>query len=289
MFGWIFVATISTAKGEDPSWAAEMGRGGTVLADPNGMEGLLRSPGLVALVPRYELGGGYVFGPDQERRMQAGAVDSLTAPVSLALSYQRTSSTPQAGWDELPGWVEMGEDFSNPKEHSRLGGALGKGWLDGKMSVGIGAYYDNESSRFGGEVGHLDVNLGVATFLAEQLTLAATVNHLVPYEDRPAPLELGAGLHWGMPYGVELAGDFRAALAPEGDTALSGAVGMAIRVADIVPIRTGFEWDGLEGEERVWAGLGLRSEVADLDYAFGVSLAGANGRIWNGLSLRFKI
>ena len=63
------------------------------------------------------------------------------------------------------------------------------------MSLGIGAYYENESSRFGGQEGRIDVNMGVAAFLAEQLTLAATINHLVPYEERAAPLELGVPRH----------------------------------------------------------------------------------------------
>ena len=170
-----------------------------------------------------------------------------------------------------------------------MGGALGKGWGDGRYGAGVGLYYDHSASRFGGDEGRLDVSVGLATHLAEQVTLAVAADHLVPYADRKDALELGGGLHWALPYGAELAGDLRAGLGPESDAVLSGGLGMVVRVAEVVPVRAGFEWDGLEGEERVWAGIGLRTDTAQLDYGLGVSLQQPDRRVWNGLSLRVRL
>jgi hypothetical protein len=289
MVGWVFLSGLSVVLADTGAWAPELARGNTGLADPEAMGSLLSSPGIIGLIPRYELGFGYVFGPEGERRLQAGAIDSLTSPVALAITYQRTTTSAQASWDELPGWVEPDEDFSNPRARSLVGASLGKGLNEGRLGLGIGVHYDHDISRFGGEYGQVDLSAGVASHLAEQVTLALSANHLVPYEQRLSPLDLGAGIHWRLAPGANVELNLHG-LFPDGDLILSGSGGLSVTVAERVPIRAGFERDSWAGEDRLWAGLGLVSDNSSLDYGIGIRIGQQEtARFWNGLSLRVNL
>jgi hypothetical protein len=254
------------------------------------MGSMIASPGIIGLMPRYELGFGYIFGPESERSIQAGAVDSLTSPVSLALVYQRTNSTPLASGDELPGWVDVDEDFSNPRARSVVGASLGKGLAEGRLGVGAGVFYDHDISRFGGEVGQLNLSLGLATHLADQLTIAVSTHHLVPYEERLEPLVMGTGIHWALAPGAEVELDMRVLFPGNQEIFLTGSGGLGLSIADILALRAGFERNTWTGEDRLWSGIGLLSDNSSLDLGVGFLVGQQDSaRVWAGLSLRIKL
>ena len=283
------LAYLSVSFAGPEGMARDMGAGATGLADPKSLGFILESPATIGLLSRYDLGGGYVFGPDQIRRIQVGAVDSVTAPVTLGIQYQRQTGLPQANASELPGWVEPGEDFINPKSQSILGGALAKSWNEGRVGLGLGVFYLHDISRFGGDVGQLNASVGASAMVAEQFTVSASVAHLVPYVSRLQPLAVKGGIHWGQENGLHLASDMRISFVENGPSISWGAGGGAT-IAKQVPLSIGFERDQVMGHDRIWGGVGWTSGPVQLDYSAGFTLQTSSGiEMWNGLSVMVHI
>ena len=281
------------AQASDLRQADALGQGGTTRADLDGVGIVADAPAVMALRPRYDVQVGGGLGPQGERLIQAAALDSRTGPVALGLGFARKVHTPPTRPEDLPGWQLPGADTDNPRVEMVAGGALAGAWADRRVSLGLGAWYAGEGSRFGGETHFVEASVSGGARLGEVVTIGLSGQNLVPGGFSWLPLTVGGGLRadaedvFGV--GVDAALDLESLDAP----ALLLATGLDATLAEVLVLRAGYELDEVLGGGAATLGLGATGANGGLDYAVAVGLHGERpqglGTSRHVLSLRLRL
>ncbi len=268
---WWFGLGVLVGKSQaaDPAMATSMGEGGVSRANTAGMGAILTAPALIALTPRYEVAGGGRIGTSKIRRLEAAALDSTTGPVALGLAFIKEGASFAATADELPGWLEPGEDTINPYTETTFGGGLAFSFLNRHLAMGLTARYERYSSRFADQEDAFQGGLSVAGQVGGKAFLSLSAEDLVPSDD--VDPGIGTGLRWQPTerFGIEL--DTLTRLGESTDLAEISA-GMEAFPVEALPLRAGFRREALTGADYATAGIGIASEEASLDYAVSLQL-----------------
>lgn len=281
-------AAAASSQAASPDTVAQ---GGTARADVDGLASIVVAPALLPLVPRYQLQGGVLFGPDKRIGVRAYAVDSNTGPVTLGLAYHYDHSVPQSSDEELPGWVLPDEDLSNEKASTRLAGTIGTSFVDRRIGVALGVSWLQSESRFADKRSWLNGSFSVAGAAGVERQLVGSVtadNLLTPgSDDDPLTFGIGAGYRPVPVFGLFGQLDLVTG-AFDGPVDIGFGAGAEGVLADVVSLRGGFRRDAERASDLATAGLGVHSENVALDYAaeFVVGHADAPPAGWEDDKLR---
>jgi len=236
------------------------------LADMYSLAGMVDSPASLALRSRYDVAGTAGMGGGQGVTWQAGVVDSTAGPIAVGVGMWRHAETATAVGGEMPGWRLPDEDLSNPRQETRVAGALGVTDVARLLSFGVSVTYDYGQSRFGGEGRQVHSAASLAARVADGWRLASGVSGLGLWategtEVHTAPtafLGLGGDLAAGLIVGL----DATRALDSEGRMELRAGVEGFVRPE--LSLRAGSSWDGTDVVLATGVGLGGRGSGWDL-------------------------
>lgn len=278
------------AAEQEGLFATELGAGGVSRAATQGLTSILTAPSVLALQPRYDFAVGARLGPDNERILQGAAMDSTTGPMALGLLYSRSTATPPTTVDQLPGFTQVGEGLSNPRTRTLVAGGLATALGEDIVGVGVNVSYFHEETRFGGVVGAVNAGASLSGSFAEKAVLTVSGENLLPDSlDWSQRRVSGAARYQPAPaFGLEV--DLIGELDAPGDSpVLSYAVGADGTIAERVPLRAGFSWDGLTRENRLTGGVGIGKETFFLEYGVAAPLqSGDASALWHALCLRIS-
>lgn len=265
---------VAPAQASDLRQADALGQGGTTRADLDGVGMISDAPAVMALRPRYDVQIGGGLGPQGERLIQAAALDSRTGPVALGLGFARKVHTPPTLPEDLPGWQIPGADTDNPRVEMVAGGALAGAWADRSVSLGLGAWYAGEGSRFGGETHWVEASISGAARVGEVLTIGLSGQNLVPGGFTWLPLTLGGGVRADAEDVFGVGADLAVDLESRDEPALVLATGLDATLAEVLVLRAGYELDEVLGGGAATFGLGATGANGGLDYAMVLGLHG---------------
>lgn len=268
----------------DPNMANDLGFGGAVRANPGSFGAAITAPAVLALSPRFSLGVGGRLGSSKVRRVEAGAVDSVTGPLTLGAIFIREGYTRDATTAELPGWLEDPDDLSNPQSHTTIGGGLAASFLNRRLALGGGIRYWAYTSRFIDDDDDIQAFASVAARLGEGVYLSVSGENLLPTGWDLAQPQISTAARWEAPGYFALEADLITELGdtPGPSMLHTGAEGW---VGEFVPLRFGYQRDLNEGDNTLTFGLGAGSEQAILEY--GVSLELGTLEHAHSLTMRF--
>lgn len=278
-------ALVTTAHAEDLG-AHDLGRGEVGRADPNGSAGGGASVAANALADQYLAFTGGKVGVDKTWGLRAGALDSRTSNITLAVGYYRLWDTLPRTGEDLPGWKAPEDDLLNAATHQ--GSWLGVAYpmLDRKVSVAADARLDFYTSELLGDDWAFNFGFSAAAKPVESLTFSLATRNLLEtnYRDTERSLEIGARFDPGKYLGLEV--NTVAPLIKGVDWKMVGwHVGGDVGIADVIALRGGFMAD--DGESYGCGGLGFLSEKASLDYGVRIQVSDAK-RTWHQLDLTVK-
>jgi len=269
---WLALApALAQATDPDPLQAADLGFGGAIRANPYSISAALTAPAVIALTPVYSVGVGGRVGSSKVRRVDAGAIDSTTGPISLGVVYIRESFTRDATTGELPGWLEDPTDIVNPQTHTILGGGLAGSFLNRRIGIGAGVRYWTYSSRFVETDSAIQAHASVAARLGRGVFLSVGGENLLPNAWDLATPAVSTSVRWEekgiFALEADLVTDVSSGIgAPK---LYTGAEGW---VSEFVPLRLGYQRDFAEASNTVSAGIGAGEEQAILEYGASLEL-----------------
>lgn len=273
-----------------PALAAEadstavLGMGGAGTANPWDANAVRRSPAAMQLVVQYtaRVDGRYGEGIAVGGTLQ----DTRTSNVGGALSYTRQWVSREPDSSELPGWLppDQSEVVDERQENAyRLG--LGTGFFRQtvvsssgsydvrRLAVGVGGVFERNTSSLVGVEQSFGLDASLAGRPTKSLVLAATGHDLIPTSVRDPSVE--AGLWWepieALGVAVDGAWDRSYAGVP-----LGGRAGVQYLLSGVVPLRGGYAvyGSGEDADQRLGLGVGVRNDVASIDYAFTLHTVG---------------
>ncbi len=234
---------------------------GAAVGIATGNEGIFLNPAGVSVRKRYSVEGGVLVdrrGADTTGQfLVASVVDSITAPVTAAVSYARA----QEG------------DFTGSVWHVAFSGPL-----LGQLHLGVAGKYLDLSGPAPSQA--VTVDAGIFWQVAEYASIGAAAYNLVPISNElAAPMGFGGGVALGTDRGFQLTADWRADLDRAGETRNRFAAGVEVLLGQLLPVRAGWMKDELLDTQwwSIGAGLVARSGVA-LDVGYRQSLDDPNAR-----------
>jgi hypothetical protein len=276
--------SVAAVNDPDPNLAADVGVGGAVRANPGSFAAAMTAPAVLALSPRYCIGFGGRVGTSQTRRLDAGAIDSMTGPISLGAVFARESLKRDATVEELPGWLEDNSDILNPQTHNAVAAALAVSWFQRRLAVGIGGRYWQYTSRFVEADQKYQAQVSVAGRLRDGIYLSLSGENLLPMQWDFAQPQLGTAIRLDKKGVASLSVDLVTAL--KDDPGLSSlSAGTELWVGEFLPLRVGYQRDFAAQEDVISAGIGTGTEQAILEYGANLTL-GSLEHV-HALSLRF--
>lgn len=281
MWWWTIGSALAQSTIPDPFMAEDLGYGGAVRANPTAFGASVTAPAVIALQPNYTLAAGGRLGSEQVRRIEGGAIDSMTGPIALGAMYIREDAEREATIDELPGWLRPNADTLNPQLNTIVGGGLATSFMERRLAVGAGVRYQRFASRFTDATGTFQAFASVAGRLREGIFLSLSAENLIPSDD----LDPGAAM------AVRFANEDRASLAAEllsefGDSFAVSEVrtGAEVKIGEYVPVRAGYRRHFVDQTDTVSLGLGVGTQEAMFEY--GVSLELESWEQLHALNLR---
>ncbi|MFT4975371.1 MAG: hypothetical protein ACI8S6_001258 [Myxococcota bacterium] len=264
-------AALAQSTDPDPYLAADLGFGGAIRANPGAYGAAITAPAIIALSPRYSVGGGGRIGSSKVRRVDAGAIDSTTGPVALGAVFIRESLERDATVGELPGWLEDSSDLLNPQVHTSFGGGLAASFLNRRLAVGAGARYWAYTSRFVDSASDIQAFASVAGRLSRGVYLSVGGENLLPTGWDLAQPTISTAARWEESGIFALEADLITQL---GDEAGLSALHTGIEgwVSEFVPLRFGYQRDYKDPSHTITAGFGAGSEQAILEYGASLQL-----------------
>lgn len=224
---------------------------GGVRADPVANSAVMHNPAGLSRAYLYFAEAMYVRDAAGHNVIGANIVDSKTQrelAVGVAYGYQFTDDDAEISTD--------GHDVRLSLSHR----------LTDRVHIGIGArylYLDREAKAAEGEepvkvddLKGLTLDAGVLIEVGRGLNLGLVGENLIELDDPAVPRRAGGGLAYvgdGFALDVDVLADFDRH--PKGDTAVVLDAGIEILVADVLPLRVGYTWDG--AFEQSWVGGGV--------------------------------
>jgi hypothetical protein len=285
----VFAAAFPTLAAADAPGARRVGRGGAALADTGDGGNVSENVATASLLERYELVGGGGLGPNATWWTRITAVDSRTAPVTLAAGYYHQEDNVPPTGDLQPGWKIPGNALSNVSIHQGFFVAAAYPFLKRRLSLGIEGQWDWLDSERSGSLDKPNFGASLAGKPTEQLTLAASAKDLLDLGYPDSARSLSAGARWDPgPYlGLEVAGVMALDDPDTFDTATELAFhgGADVHVVEWLALRAGY---ALEIQHHfVGAGIGLvATGKAAVDYGMKVQLDADAFTSWHVLDLR---
>jgi hypothetical protein len=231
-----------------------MGLGEAFTGGATGTGALFYNPAGVSSLMMYSVEGSYVYDQATGRNLvHASIVDGKSNPVlGGGLGYTFSVSPQEA---ILPDFT--GHDFY---------GALSAPVFAGLLLVGVTGHYISYD-QFGEDLANgFTLDTGLLLTLGDYFNVGLSARDLIEVENSGRNRQLRAGLSYRVPlahFGVDTFFDFRDG---QVDTSLAG--GLEIVVAQIVPIRVGYQYAGGEGHHILAGGFGWRSRTAGLDVLY---------------------
>lgn len=283
------LGALPTFAAADETGARRVGRGGAALADAADGANVAENTATASLLERYEVVGGGGLGPDATWWARVAAVDSRTAPVTLAAGYyHKQDNIPPTG-DLQPGWKVPGSALSNVSVHQGFYVAAAYPMLKRRLSLGLSGQWDWLESERLGAIDKPNFGASLAGKPTEQITLAATAKELLdvgyPHAHRSATVgaRWDPGPYLGLEVAGELALDDPAALDTATDIAFHG--GADVHVVEWFVLRAGYARE--DGLDYVGGGVGLvATGKAALDYGMRVELGADPFTSWHVLDVR---
>ncbi len=293
------------ARAEDQSLGPEFASGSTGRADPGALSAAFTSPGILPLERGYTLGGGFRMGPNQGKTWQAGAMDSVTGPVTLGVLWSghwETAPTRDAdkrGWTVVDPTAATEDDPTaggtlNPSATQRVGGSLAVPAADRRIGLGVGVYYLHRTTELTEPEQALDLAVGLGARLGDQVTAALSLRDFIPHAAFDgAPIRVDGGLRWAPDTfaGVEV--DVWTDLESMDTPQVGVATGGVVWLAQKVPVRLGYTHDPVEALDAVSAGIGAGTEGGTFDYQFRLPFGGIEENTgilgtWHGVSMLLR-
>ena len=242
----------------------QVGMGGAGIARTDSMgfrnaAAMMLEPGLYSITETRWGQGFFVSSALREVRL-----DSAVG-ASLGYSWGRSDLPPTDA--ERPGWQLPDEVLTNQKGSSELFGAGGVRLVEGRLGLGAGFHYLRQQSELGGRETALDMDVSLAAWLAEGVSLAAAARGVL--SDEMDPFSIEVGLYWSSLESVRLALD-----AVYVDEEAEGRVGLDVGLSASFRARAGYAFSEQNG--RVGAGFGLLGEGSRIDYAWSRGTTGVD-------------
>ena len=121
----LFFSSLCFAESPNGWFSVDLGTAGVSRAHADSASVIRRSPGLMSLVPRYQMEGMGYIKESLDWGMGFTAFDSTQGPVSLGMIYLRERNQTGLGADYLPGWRLPDEELEEFSIDSILGFGLG--------------------------------------------------------------------------------------------------------------------------------------------------------------------
>jgi hypothetical protein len=265
----LFLPLTPAFSSDAPRGPHALAMGATDTADPASNDAIRVNPGLMGLLPRYDLA---AYGAWGDRGYDvAGSVVDSQAFVTAGVGYRRLVHEPEFTDADLPGWLADGQLPANVKRFHEIAVGVAIPFFERRLSFGVGGVYaftdhDLDDRATGG-----NANIGIAASPVHGLTVGLDGHNLNPLgsSDDAAPgVSLGARHRGALgAVAVELARDF-------GPTNSSWTARAGIdRAFETVHTRLGW-WasTGELGRHNLTAGVGFENEEGAFDVAVAVPL-----------------
>jgi hypothetical protein len=231
------------------------------------------APGMVWLDGRFEIGGSGRFGSDDTSLWQVGAYDAQTTRVGFGIFWSRAAQSIEPKNEELPGWRREDQEFNNYIRSSVLSTTIGGGGIHRLFGFGLGVRYFYRSTKLGGSEHAITLAPSVATVVQDSVILSLTVENVIPTGNPDAPLGVSTGTRWIISRQLALAVDTVADFSSlENQVAITPMIGAEFRAGDVVPLRAGWQRDGVDGRRWVSSGIGVENETVGLSYALNMDM-----------------
>jgi hypothetical protein len=233
-----------------------------------GNDAIFENPAALAARRRYSVEASFFTDQRDAGTMSqflgASVVDSVSAPVTAGLAYERATKG-----------VYNGNLF-----HVALAGPLAEGFLLGVS----GTFYSVDGPD---PVSAASVDAGLFWQVARYLSLGAAGHNLVPAgNDQVAPMSVAAGFAAGSDQSLQLTAEWSADLDRAGATRHRWAGGLEYLLARMVPLRAGWAKDELLDTQWWSAGAGIVTRSVALDLGYRQSLDAPSAKTL-AVSLRF--
>lgn len=283
---WAPVAAADPGSGlavdSDP---ALVGLAGAGVANGVGAAALHANPAAMGQIRQYAVSIGYGHAAEPANHgFTLSATDSLLNP-NMALGFAYTFQLMKI---RNPGLLSglAGEEVKSGRAH-RLRAALALGERGQSLSYFLGVaphFQDEDAGNIDRSVFNLDVGLLIR--FADMISVGVVGANLLDATDDGQPRQVagGIGVSWEM---LQLGYDVRVAFdaGPDGDDALSHAVGLQVAPVPMLPLRAGYRADGALDADIVSGGLGWYSPVVGFDFAYAQAVGGETRR-WILATLR---
>ena len=168
----------------------------------------------------------------------------------------------------------------------RVGAGLGGAFVDRRLGVGAMVHWDYLSTKFGGNKGFVNLGTSVSGHLGDQVVLTLSGDNFIPNDIYFAPLTLSPAVRWEVADVAGIEADLITDFTSLDRVALSFQVGAEFRVAQLVPIRTGFFRDTVNEQDLFTAGIGVGGDKGGLDYGFQMPVGQQEDfKSWHGFSV----
>jgi hypothetical protein len=226
---------------------------------PGGNDAIFENPAALAARRRYSVEASFFTDRRDAGTMSqffgASVVDSVSAPVTAGLAYERASEG-----------AYTGNLF-----HLALAGPLAQG-----LTLGVsGTFYSVDGPD---PMSAASVDAGLFWQVGRYLSIGAAGHNLVPAgNDQVAPRSVAAGFAAGSDQSLQVMGEWSADLDRAGETRNRFAAGLEYLLARMVPLRAGWAQDELLDTQWWSAGAGIvtRSVAIDLGYRQSLDAASA--------------
>lgn len=242
-----------------------MAMGGAYEALGYGSEVIGGNPGALSLYKRYQIEATGSWDVPQGYGFGSLAVADSTNPLSMGISYHfATFGGEQRRWAHLT-TVALAYSFG---DLIHLGIAT-------RHHVLVGASNTNSIS----------MNAGLVAKPTQWLTLGFSGHNLIPVWNRDVSRYFVASVAFQILGQLSPAFDLRMDF-NQPDPRLAYHAGIEWLIAQTVPVRIGYQFDGIMNHQYISAGIGWFNEGSGIDFAYRHEIGGTEGRL---LSLTLKL
>ena len=191
----LFFSSNSFAESPNGMFSVDLGTANVSRAHADSAGIVQNSPGLMSLVPRYQM---EVMGYAQQSwdwGMGVTAFDSTQGPFSLGFVYLRERNQTGLGNDYLPGWRLPEEELETFSIDSILGAAFGISFANRTVAFGMSSNYLGSQNDKGQSIHGFELNPSLGAKFLEQFAVVATVADAL---NSNRSRQLNGGVRWGI-------------------------------------------------------------------------------------------
>lgn len=191
----VLLSTTGLAYAEvQPGLPADDSMANITMAQPDALGAIRSAPGILALLPKYQVAGGGGWSSEPRRHISVSAVDSSNGPFALGLDFTRHQGSPVAQSGDLPGWHLPNQDFDNVETEIVAGGAAGLSFANRTSSLALGGHYIARRTTYTQDLDAFELTASGGLHLQEQIIMSATARDLLQSQ---GPVHLGSAFRWG--------------------------------------------------------------------------------------------